>query len=357
MMNEVKWKPFVIGDLFNVRSSKSGIDRTRLLDTSGDIPYLTRTNLQNGIGDFIGIKQDSKYKIDSGNVISIGLDTQTVHYQKNEFYTGQNIQVLEHERLNENIAKFLIPLIKIMMRKFTWGSTGATLTRLRRSKIVLPVQSDNLPDWNYMDQYIKEQEEISEKRTYVFLQKELTKIGKFESVNLSDVRWNQFVLGDLFKFETGKSKGLNHLAEGNIQYLGATNRNNGVLQAKGESVFVSAPKEMIQSGNCIAFIRNGEGSMGYSVYKSGPFVATSDITVGYNKYLNEYSGLFISRVTDQARGKYSFNYKRSDGRLKKELVMLPAGSDNEPDYGFMENYIKGLKYERIRKILSYFNIK
>lgn len=354
-MNEIKWKPFVIGDLFIVRSSKSGIDRKRLVDVDGNIPYLTRTNLHNGISGFIGIEQESKYKIDRGNVISIGLDTQTVHYQKISFYTGQNIQVLEHERMNEYIANFLIPLIKILMRKFTWGSTGATLTRLKRSKIVLPVKEDNLPDWNYMEWYIKDQQEISKRGVQSFLQDELTKIGEFKNVSLNDVKWNQFVLGDLFEFEPGKSKGLNHLDQGNIQYLGATNRNNGVLQTKGVSVFVNASKEMIQQGNCIAFIRNGEGSMGYSIYKSGSFVATSDITVGYNKYLNEYNGFFISRVTDQARGKYSFNYKRSDTRLKKELIMLPVGPDEQPDYDFMENYIKGLKHERVIKVLSYLN--
>ena len=82
---------------------------------------------------------------------------------------------------------------------------------------------------------------------------------------------------DLFpKLVAGKSKGLNHIEklDDGISYLGATNQNNGVL------CFVNRDKNTIQKGNCIAFIRNGEGSMGYSVYKVEDFIATSDMTLG-----------------------------------------------------------------------------
>lgn len=95
----------------------------------------------------------------------------------------------------------------------------------------------------------------------------------------------------------GKSKGLNHIGkvENGISYLGATNQNNGVL------CFVANNKDLVQKGNCIAFIRNGEGSMGYSVYKAEDFIATSDMTLGYNEYLNKYVGTFITTVADRIR--------------------------------------------------------
>lgn len=82
--------------------------------------------------------------------------------------------------------------------------------------------------------------------------------------------------------EVGKSKGLNHLekADFGISYLGATNLNNGVLS------FVKAVDNLVQKGNCIAFIRNGEGSMGYSVYKAEDFIATSDMTLAYSEHIN-----------------------------------------------------------------------
>ncbi len=144
--------------------------------------------------------------------------------------------------------------------------------------------------------------------------------------------------------KTGKGKGANHLtrdAEG-ISYLGATNRNNAVLD------FVERDEKLVQKGNCIAFIRNGEGSIGYAVYKSEDFISTSDITLGYASFLNEYTGMFITTVADKVRGKYSYNYKRSEERLRKEILQLPVDDSGQPDWPFMEEYMR----ERERLLLE-----
>ena len=93
--------------------------------------------------------------------------------------------------------------------------------------------------------------------------------------------------------------------------------------------------------------------MGYSVYKAENFIATSDITLGYNNKINKYSGMFITTIADRVRGKYSFNYKRSDTRLKKEILSLPVDSKGEPDFKFMEDYMKYLEQKKIFKYLEY----
>ena len=156
-------------------------------------------------------------------------------------------------------------------------------------------------------------------------------------LTLDNLNWQNFYLRDLFPvLEAGKSKGLNHLKKqkDGISYLGATNLNNAVLD------FVEPVPELIQKGNCIAFIRNGEGSMGYAVYKEEDFIATSDISVGYNELLNRYNGMFITTIADRIRGKYNFGYKRSAQRLAKEILTLPATADNQPDWDFMEAYMR-----------------
>ena len=43
--------------------------------------------------------------------------------------------------------------------------------------------------------------------------------------------------------------------------------------------------------------------MGYSVYKKESFIATSDVTVGTSKHLNEYNGKFITTIADRVRSK------------------------------------------------------
>ena len=172
-----------------------------------------------------------------------------------------------------------------------------------------------------------------------------TNVNKSKS---GGVNWKNFLLCDLFPtLIAGKSKGLNHIEKSNngISYLGATNQNNGVL------CFVSRDKAAIQKGNCIAFIRNGEGSMGYSVYKAEDFIATSDITLGYNNHLNRYTGTFITTIADRVRGKYNFGYKRSTNRLSKEIITLPVDNNGFPDWKYMENYMRNIESEQILKYL------
>ena len=166
---------------------------------------------------------------------------------------------------------------------------------------------------------------------------------------MSEKIWREFFIGNLFRLETGKGKGANHLEldERGISYLGATNRNNAVLN------FVRPVEKMIQRGNCIVFIRNGEGSVGYSVYKREDFIATSDVTCGYADFLNEFVGMFITTVADKVRGKYNFNYKRSDTRLKREKILLPVTDDGEPDFEYMEAYVRKITAAQYRKYLEY----
>ncbi|MHB8066194.1 MAG: restriction endonuclease subunit S, partial [Ruminiclostridium sp.] len=280
-LNELKWKEFVLGDIFTITSTSSSIDKGKLISKSGIIPYVTRTDKNNGYDCFVS-KQDDKYGLDCGNVITVGLDTQTVFYQPQPFYTGQNIQIFTNKNINKYSAMFIISLLKRQLAKFGWGSNGATLTRLKRSKILLPINEAEHLDYKFMEEYMREIEKQQIQKYLQYL-RDVQKPYK-NIMPLDQKEWQEFFIGELFNLQPGKSKGLNHLneTENGYSYLGATNQNNGVL------CLVEPVDELVQKGNCIVFIRNGEGSMGYSVYKAENFIATSDMSIGYNPYLNRY---------------------------------------------------------------------
>lgn len=151
------WKEFVFGETFSIESTGSGIDKNKLVQGEGQIPYVTRTDVNNGVDSFI-TNQMERYHIDNGNVITIGLDTQTVFYQPKPFYTGQNIQVISHPKLDKYNAMFIIVAIKKLVERFSWGSYGATLSRLRRSRIFLPANDKGEIDFAFMSAYMKEVE-------------------------------------------------------------------------------------------------------------------------------------------------------------------------------------------------------
>ncbi|MBR4387043.1 MAG: N-6 DNA methylase [Treponema sp.] len=343
------WREFFIsGDegVFKIEATSSGIDKNKLNLEFGDVPYITRSDASNGVNLFVSEKQTLGFNKDLGNCITIGLDTQTVFYQPHDFYTGQNIQVLTYENCTKENALFIVRLIQLQMVKFNWGGNGATLGRLSRTKVLLPVDSNGKIDFEFMESYIKEIEKNKIEEYNNFILKRLdeccsTKKGKIESIAKKE--WKTFEIAKLFnKFEQGKSKGLNHLDEndGVLPYLGATNKNNGVL------TFIKEDEILKQKGNCIGFIRNGQGSVGYAIYKSEDFVSTSDNTFAYAEWLNKFTGLFIVTAQDLIRSKYSFGYKRNNTRLKKDKILLPVNSEGKPDFDFMEEYIKNLMYKK-----------
>lgn len=354
-LTDVEWGEFFIGGsngLFDITSTKSGIDKNKLNIDVGLIPYITRTDMQNGINMFITDKQNNRYNIDEGNVITIGLDTQTVFYQPTAFYTGQNIQVLRNNNLNKYTAMFIIPSIKIQMQKFNWGGNGATLGRLNRTRLILPIDSQGQPNWQFMEDYINQEQKQQAQKIIDYYERKLIELAG-DVVGLDKVEWKTFKLGDIFDLVTKSSKGLNHLEKNTsdgISYVGATNRNNGVLD------FVKRKENLIYSGNAIAFIRNGEGSMGYSVYKKEDFIASQDITVGYNQYLNEYNAKFITTIADQVRGKYNFGYKRNQERLKRETLVLPSDEKGNPNFQYMSDFVKKLELDKVQEVIEYIYI-
>lgn len=150
------WKEFAITDIFIIKATQSGIDRNKLIAGDSDTPYITRSDANNGWDSFIC--DQPKYRRDRGNVLSVGLDTQTAFYQPCPFYTGQNIQVFSSPQLNRYVAAFIIPLLKIQLQKFNWGGNGATLGRLKKSKILLPATPARTPDYDFMEAYMREVE-------------------------------------------------------------------------------------------------------------------------------------------------------------------------------------------------------
>lgn len=165
-------------------------------------------------------------------------------------------------------------------------------------------------------------------------------------LKLTDRDWKQFKLETIFKIENCKCSKVSGLNAGKTPYVGATNRNNGVMN------FVEANSSLITKGNCIAFICDGEGSVGYSVYKSEDFIGSTTVKVGRNENLNKYNATFITTFADTVRSKYNFGFKRNDKHLKSEILILPANEKGDPDYEFMEAF---MKQKELEKINDYYN--
>ena len=339
-LNEKVWEDFCLDDLFKITSTSSGIDKCRLINLEGNIPYITRTDKNNGYELYIG-NQDSKYKTDCGNVITIGLDTQTVFYQKHSFYTGQNIQILKSPYINKYTALFMIPMIKILMQKFNWGGNGATLTRLRRSRILLPVIKKGEPDYKFMEEYIKEREARLKNQYKNYIK---DNINRFKKIKL-ETEWKEFFVSEIFKnIQRGKRLIKEHQKVGDMPYVSSTALNNGVDNFIGNEVGVR------KYDNCLSLANSG--SVGACFYEPYEFVASDHVTHLKGNY-SKYAYLFMSCMLNRLSEKYNFNREINDTRIKREKVFLPVNSKGEPDYKFMEDYMKYLEQKKLLEYLEY----
>ncbi len=157
-VNDRAWKEFQAfsdGNILEIHTTNSSIDAIKLKDGSDEIvPYITRTGDNNGITKFVSTSNCEIGK-DVGGTITVGLDTQTAFYQPHYFVTGQNIHIVSSKHLNQYTAQFFVVVLRDQMRaKFNWGGNGATLGRMKRLKIMLPVNDVNEPDYEFMEQYV-----------------------------------------------------------------------------------------------------------------------------------------------------------------------------------------------------------
>lgn len=160
-------------------------------------------------------------------------------------------------------------------------------------------------------------------------------------MNLDVDKWGAFRVADLFPVLQNGKANQGMLSDGNeCFYVGAKKDDNGVM------IHCAYDEELVQKGNCIIFICNGQGSVGYANYMDVDFIGTTDIVAGYNENLNEYSGLFIATILCQERPKYSFGRKWKT-HLKDTVIRLPQTSTGDPDWAGMEAYIKSLKHKAI----------
>lgn len=152
----VKFNAFGEDGFFKIAGTNSSIDGIRLIDGEDKkVPYVTRTDMNNGIARYVS-EDNYKFGYDEAGCITIGLDTQTAFWQSSKFVTGQNIQIITGDVLNPFIAQFIVPLFRSQMKaKFNWGGNGATLGRMKRLALMLPINDKGEPDFAYMEQYAK----------------------------------------------------------------------------------------------------------------------------------------------------------------------------------------------------------
>lgn len=338
--------------LFEIHTTNSSIDKKRLvLDGPEIVPYVTRSADNNGVALFVSDKNYS-YGFDLPDVITVGLDTQTAFYQPYKFVTGQNIQIITGEHLTPLVIQFLLPLLRTQMTaKFNWGGNGATLSRMKRLRLMLPIDDNGQPDYDFMSDYVRER--LSQKRqSYLdYVHDRLAELGTVQSLPaINSVDWTPFALPKLFEFERGREKNMKKLVSGAVPLVSAKKINNGV------KAFVGNPHKIITSGNTVTLNNDGDGGAGLAYYQPSDFALDTHVTALHAKQkVSSYALQFIAASLSKQHELFGHGRSISLPRAKHLKVMLPTMSDGTPDYSYMDQYVKNKMNQKYNHYLKYLN--
>ena len=191
-----------------------------------------------------------------------------------------------------------------------------------------------IPDWQFMDRYIKS-----------LHHKPLT--TKNRSLLVPDLKpqsWKEYRFGNLIS-KIYKSKAINKddlspatNVTNAIRYITRTGTDNGceLLADVGD-----VDQNAIEKANAISI---GD-TTATCFYQDEDFI-TGDhmVIVRADSWLNKYTALFILTILNNEQYKYSYGRAFLMDRINDTILRLPSDKHNNPDWRFMENYIKSLPY-------------
>lgn len=292
-----------------------------------DVPFVSRQSVNNGV--VCHIKRIPDVAPNPAHTLSIAVSGSVLStfYHDYEYYSGRDVYVAK-PKIILTVAEMLYYCYVIEQNKYRYNY-GRGANKTFRSILV--------PSYDEIPVQIKKQNVVLK-----FDSKPLSP----NKLELNTKEWQRFRIGDWFDLEPTKGTTTNEMVEGSdIMYIAAKKEMNGVngyFALEGNENYIS-------KGNCIVFIQIGAGSAGYTTYQPFDFIGMSGkTTCGYNKHLNQYVGLFMMSVLDKERPRYSFGRSWTGDRLANTRIKLPASlnakGEYEPDWQWMEDYIKGLPY-------------
>ena len=330
------WKKFRVGDLFETVNNNgmqvpTGANIPSQELKSGTVPRISVTGVNNGVVGYYD-STHKNYKV-YNNFISVNF-LGNAFYQENNASLGMQVHCLKlkNKELNKYLALFLVMIINKLTTSYSYVNQLSS-TSITQLQLPLPITSEGTPDFDYMEDYMKEITKLAAKRVEKL--KEEKPQTKIDTSN-----WKKFKVGELFECETTKGiASKNDLVEGNIPYVTRSAENNGKSGYCGNA-------DRIVKGNCITI-----GAEGFTAfYQENDFVAGNKVYALRHRNLNNVNALYICTVLNKLSCLYSFNNARILDKIKQEVISLPIDNNGEPDWQFMEDYMKEITKVATKRI-------
>lgn len=344
-LTDAEWTEFKVKDIFEVTNSKP-YHKQNLKTTQRGIPYITRTSFNNGLEEII---EDVDFRKNPQNTITLGAENADFFYQSVEYITGNKMYYIQNENITKNIGLFLVQSFRNSIKDSGFGyGKGLTGTRFKERLVMLPIDSQGHPNWQFMEDYIKQEQKVQAQQVIDYYERKLVELAG-DVVGLEKVEWKTFQFTEVFQeIQRGKRLTRANQTDGLKPYISSTAENNGVDGFIGNNAGVREFENVLTLAN--------SGSVGSTFYQQFEFVASDHVTALKSENADKYAYLFLSSVVKRLEEKYSFNREINDTRIKREKIILPADKNGNPDFHYMSDFVKKLELDKVQEVLEYIYI-
>lgn len=344
-LTDVEWGEFKVKDIFEVTNSKP-YHKNNLKITKKGIPYITRTSFNNGLEEIV---ENINVHKNPKNTISLGAENADFFYQSVEYITGNKMYIIQNDNISKNVGIFLVQSFRNSIKDCGFGyGKGLTGTRFKERIVMLPMDSQGQPNWQFMEDYIKQEQKQQAQKIIDYYERKLVEQAG-DVVGLDKVEWKTFRFTEVFQeIQRGKRLTKANQTDGPKPYISSTSENNGVDAFIGNETGVRKFEDVLTLAN--------SGSVGSTFYQQFEFVASDHVTALKSENADKYAYLFLSTVVKRLEEKYSFNREINDTRIKREKVILPADKEGNPNFQYMSDFVKKLELDKVQEVLEYIYI-
>ena len=331
-MNKINidnWKEFAMSDLGFKNYHGKRLKKSDRLE--GDIPFITAGKENQGVVGCIGNDMDT-YE----NPITIDMFG-NVFYHEGIFAGDDNIYFFVNPKLNKYQKLFIVGALHRFIH-----SVFAYIDQFRqdnadRLSVFLPSTQSGEPDFQYMEEYIKNVEKTQSHNLQI-----IKSLIPPPDKNVNTVSWGIFQLSKLFDVKKGTRLTKANMIDGNINFIGASAINNGVTAKISNNTHIHPANTITVSYN---------GSVGATFYQAEHFWASDDVNVLYPKFeMNQQIAFFIIPIIKQLGKQYAFIDKWKKEDMEKTFIPLPMTLSGEPDFQYMEQTITALIVQQQAKL-------
>lgn len=336
-LSDREWAEFKIGELFRIKTGKA-YNKNKIDVADKGLRHISRATSNHGIDCYINLDSIDGIVTYEGNCVTVSsipyTDGTCAFYQDKIFCCGVGVNIVTHDLMTPELGQFLCTCINnAVIGKY--GMARSLSARMLSEEVInLPITPDGTPDYQFMHDYIAEREPDYSWATQC--------IEPNAEISLTDREWAEFKVGDLLTLKVAKSNDKGNLEVGTVPFVGRSNNNNG-LQG-----FYDAPN--VTHGKCITL-----GMVGTfrAFWQENDFAASQNILTLRAPWLNRHTALFICNIIEMAiKGRYSYGNSIKAGTFGDTILNLPVDDNGQPDYDFMERYIKSLPFSKVLEAVT-----